>query len=859
VARVDVMGGRPPEYRVMVDPQRLAALRLSLSQVTDALAKNNLVEPAGMLDQDHHWYLTVVDGRVHSIPDIENLTVPNDANQPVPIGDFAKVSRGPEPAFDVVTADGVSAVLMNIYAQPNASTLDIANGVNSTLAQLQKTIPADVQKKYFYDQSLFVRNSVDSVWEAIVFGLILSVVVLYLFLRNWGMTLVATVVIPVTVLFTILAMKLCGQSFNLMTLGGIAAAIGLIIDDAIVVVEAIYVRVAAGADRVKAVRDGIGEIFTPLLGSTLTPVVVFIPLAFLTGISGVFFRALAITMVVGMLTSLLLALTLTPSLALWFMPARRDLAAEKSAQRQSRDGGFILRHIVSAYEWIVQTALNYRWHTLAICPLLLVIAALLCRRLKSDFLPAMDEGGFVIDFIAPPGTSLSETNRQILQAEKILKNTPEVESFSCRIGSALGVHLVEPNTGDFLVKLKPDRKRGTDAVIADVRGQFNKALPDIDWDFPGILTDLIGDLISWSDDPIEIKLFSNDTDYLNDTAGDIEDAIGKIPGVVDTNSVVYTGPSISLRVRAADAQRLGLDAKTIAANVRTAMLGQTASTVLEGDRVINIRVQDDPASIDRVDKLRDLPLRAAGGAIVPLSAVCDVIELPPQSELERDDLRQMTVVSARLQNRDLGSAMRDIQKALAADQQIPQGTIEFGGLYELQQDSFKNLLVVLVMAVVLVFAVAVIEFRSFTAPIAIVFGAVLAMFGIILALVITGTAVSIVVYLGAIIGVGIVHKNGILMLDYVEHLQRQGIELRQALIQAGRRRLRPVLMTSLTAALGMLPLAYGIGSGAEMLRPMAIAIIGAVVTSVLLSLVATPTLYFVLVGMGRETATTDRR
>lgn len=858
VARVELVGGQAPEYQVVVDPLRLAALRLTLSQVTDTLNRNNLVSATGLHQEGNTMHLTVVDGRVHSVQDIENLTVTTDRNHPIGIKDFATVARGREPTFSVVTADGTNSVLLNIYSQPDASTLDIATQLRQQLSAIRGELPRDVKLAFFYDQSLLVRDSMRSAWEAIIFGLLLSVAILYLFLRSWGTTLVATVVIPVTVLVTILVMKLCGMNFNLMTLGGIAAAIGLVIDDAIVVVEAIYAKIATGMSRLQAIPSGIADIFAPLLGSTLTPVVVFIPLAFLNGIVGVFFRALALTMVVSLLTSLLLALTLTPSLAAWFIriPADRKSADPHAVEQ----GGFVLRRVIRAYEYVMRLALDHRWFTVALGLLVLVAAAVFYPRLKTDFLPDMDEGGFVIDYVAPPGASLTETDRQMRQAEQILKATPEIESYSRRTGAALGVHLVELNTGDFLIKLRPDRKRSTEAVIAGLREQFHAALPRIDWDFPGILSDLIGDLI-WSDKPIEVKIFSPDLKFLARKAADIEEMLKPDPetkkkgvaGVVDTfNGLVYTGSAIHLRVRYPDAQRFGLNADDIAKAVNIAMLGQTASTVLEGDRVVSIRVNLDPASLTHFETLRDLPLRAADGAILQLHQVADIIETPGELELHREDQRQNIAVTARLQGRDLGSAMAEIRGLINEEKSLPPGSIEYGGLYQQQEESFRNLIVVLIMAIVLVFTVALLEFRSFAAPIAIVFGAVLSVFGIILALLITGTTLSIIAYLGAIIGMGIVHKNGILMLDYVEHLRAGGMELREALVQSGRRRLRPVLMTSLAAALGMLPLAYGIGSGADMLRPLAIAVIGAVCISVLLSLVATPTAYYLMVRTNED-------
>jgi CzcA family heavy metal efflux pump len=848
VARVDLVGGRTPEYHVVVDPLRLSAARLTLAQVADALVKNNLVAPTGMHEEDYTLFLAVIDGRAHNIGDIEAMTVSNPNGRLVRIRDIARVEQGPEPAFNVVTADGVNAVLLNIRSQPDGSTLDIADRLNAELAALRGTLPPDMKLSFFYDQSLLVRASLKSVWEAIAFGLILSVIIIFLFLKNWGTTLTAIMVIPITVLITIVAMRLAGLGFNLMTLGGLAASIGLVIDDAIVVVEAIYVKVAQGVPRVQAVQTAIGEIFRPLLGSTLTPVVVFVPLAFLDGIAGVFFRALALTMVVALVTSLVLALTLTPSLAASLIRNRVRSSASAQEHIGNDEGGFVLRRVLRVYTAAVRGALRFRWLALLACGLVFGGGIFIYSNLGSDFLPAMDEGGFVIDYIMPYGTSLTETSRQLNQAEAILRTTPEVESYSRRTGARLALAIAEPNTGDFLVKLRPDRKRRTDDVISELRAKFNAAVPGAEWEFPGILSDLIGDL-TWSPKPIEVKIFSTDTDFLKKTASAIAERLKQTKGVVDVfDGLIQTGPTLSLRLRAQDAQRFGLTATDLGAAVGTAMLGQRASNVIEGDRVVSIRVRMDGSAVGEIATLRELPLRTSDGNLIVLSQVADVIEQAGQLELRREDLRQNVAVTARLEGRDLGSAMDEIRNKLAADKSIPAGVIEYGGLYQQQQESFRNLLVVLVMAILLVFTVLLIEFGSFYEPIAIVFGAVLALFGTVAALWLTGTTLNIVSFLGAIIGVGIVAKNGILMLDLVQQHRSEGLGLHESLVRSGRRRLRPVLMTSFAAALGMLPLAYGVGSGADMLQPLAIAVIGALCISVLLSLVATPTIFSLMVG-----------
>jgi CzcA family heavy metal efflux pump len=842
IARADLMGGRTPEFQVIVDPLRLQAAGLGLAQVTEALERNNLVASTGLHEENHKLYLTVVDGRVRSIPDIEEFIVAAADGHPVRVRDFARVERGAEPVFNIITADGQEAVLVNIYSQPDGSTLDIARRLSAELKTLRRELPPDMKLTFFYDQSLLVRSSVESVWEAILFGLALSVLILFFFLKSWRTTLVAVLVIPVTVLITLLSMKISGLSFNLMTLGGIAAAIGLVIDDAIVVVEAIHSKRMSGMGTGEAVRSGIGEIFRPLVGSTLTPVVVFVPLAFLDGITGVFFRALALTMVVSLLTSLVLAVTLTPSLAARFFGRGK----EEAGTRAEEEPGPLLGRVIRVYEGVVRAAPRRPRVTQAASRAPMLLGILIYAGLESEFLPPMDEGGFVVDYLTPPGTSLAETDRQLQYAERIIRDTPELESYSRRTGAQLGLFITEPNNGDFVLKLRPDRGRTTQEVLADLRHRLNAALPDVQWEFPGILSDLIGDLM-YTPQPIEVKLFSTDPAYLKKKAPEIAARLEGIRGVVDVfDGLVYTGPAISLRVRPVDARRFGLTSDDISAAVDTAMLGRTASSLLEGDRVVGIRVRAEPERVRRLASLLDLPLRTPGGALVRLSQVVDAHEEPGQLELRRDDLRQDVAVTARLEGRDLGSAMAEIRKTLGRDPDIPAGAIEYGGLYGEQRESFRNLVAVLLMAIFLVFTVLLLEFGSLLEPAAIIFGAVLSLFGTVLGLWLTRTSLNVVSLLGAIIGIGIVAKNGILMLDFVRVLRAEGAGLAEALVRSGRRRLRPVLMTSLAAALGMLPLAYGIGSGADMLRPLAIAVIGSLCISVLLSLVATPTVYFLL-------------
>jgi len=769
------------------------------------------------------------------------------------VADVATISGGVAPEYTMVTADGHPAALVNINRQPDANTVVVVDEVSKTLASMRAQIPPDVHVAAYYDQSLLVRNSINSVRDSILIGLLLSVVILYAFLRNWGTTVVAILVIPVTILVTFLAMWVARLSFDLMTLGGVAAAIGLVIDDAIVVVENIYTHISSGQSRLEAVQTAVSEITAPIIGSTITPVVVFLPLTILTGVTGVFFRSLALTMSVALLTSLVLALAFTPALAQRFVKAKprgaggpdhEPTAAELEEEAES---GRFLRAIVTRYEWVLSHALDRRWIVLVIIAVVLAGSYFLYRSLGSEFLPEFDESAFVLDYWAPPGASLTETNRMLQDVEEMLMKTPEIESYSRRTGLELGLFVTEPNRGDFAVKLKPRHKRGTEEVISELRDKIAESEPALEIEFVGIVPDVIGDL-QGNPEPIEIKLFSEDAAALQAKADEVEESIKKIKGVVDTkNGVVVSGPAVTLKIDPQRAARFGVTAEDIAKTASTAMTGDEASFILQQDRLIKVRVIFPADLRNSLEKVKALQVRSSSGQLLRVDQVADVEYEKGQTEIERENLRQTVAVTGRLEGKDLGTAISEIRNRLAKDVKLPAGmTIEYGGLYHEQQSSFRELMISLILAVVLVFITLLIEFRSFAHPIAIVTGAVLALAGVLLALFITGMTLNVVSLMGMIMIVGIVAKNGILMLDAVEDHLAAGDTLREALMRSGRRRFRPVLMTSLAAMLGMLPLALAFGAGAELLQPLAIGVIGGLTMALLLSLVVTPTVYATL-------------
>ena len=844
VAIVGVAGGKTREFHVTIDPEKLAAHNVSAQQVAESIKNSNIIVSPGLIEENHQLELALISGQAKRADELNGIVVATVNNAPVRVADVATVEAGVEPQYTVVTADGHPAALVNINRQPDANTVAVVDEVKAALTAMRGQIPKDVRVAAYYDQSLLVRESIKSVRDSILVGLLLSVVILYVFLRNWGTTFVAILVIPVTVLVTFLAMWLARLSFDLMTLGGVAAAIGLVIDDAIVVVENIYTHISRGQSRREAVQSAVSEITVPIIGSTITPVVVFLPLTLLTGVTGVFFRSLALTMSVALLTSLVLALAFTPVLAERFVRARPE---DSLGPDEEETHGRVLGAIIRRYESILSVALDQKWIVGVVIVVVLAGSYLLYRTLGSEFLPEFDESAFVLDYIAPAGSSLAETNRMLQGVEELLLKTPEVESYSRRTGLEMGLFVTEPNTGDFAVKLKPGHKRSTEEVISELRDQIKESQPALDIEFVGIVPDVIGDL-QGNPEPIEVKLFSEDAAALQEKADEVEAAIQKVDGVVDTlNGVVISGPAVTFNIDPGRASQFGVTANDIASTITIAMSGDAASSILQQDRLIKVRVIFPPDVRTSLDKVKALQVRSSTGQLFRLDQVAGIEIDKGQAEIERENLRQMIAVTGRLEKNDLGTAIRQIQDQLVKDVKFPPGmTVEYGGLYREQQSSFRELATALVLAVLLVFITLLIEFRSYAHPIAIVTGAVLALSGVLLALFITGSTLNVVSLMGMIMIVGIVAKNGILMLDAVEDHLAAGDTLRQALVRSGRRRFRPVLMTSLAAMLGMLPLALALGAGAELLQPLAIAVIGGLTMALGLSLIVTPTVYAVL-------------
>lgn len=837
VARAVVQGGRIPEIAVEARPDRLAAFHLTLGDLEQALRQTNVVQAAGRIDYQFQQYQAIVSGETLTIDQLKQVVVAQPNGIPVTLEMVANIHQSVEDQTTIVTADGAESVLINIIRQPTANTVAVAEEIRQEVVALKKTLPPGTEIKLFYDQSVLIRDAIASVRDAVLIGAVLAVVVLLLFLGDLRATLITAAIIPATVLITFLLMRLAGMTLNLMTLGALAVGIGLVIDDAIVVVENVFRHLARGESRAETVRQAATEIAVPMISSTLTTVVVFLPLVLLAGVEGAFFTALAVTLTIALLVSLVLALLISPSLCAAFLKTREGAA----------EHGRLFQRVLNAYERVLRFCLaQRRWLLPLSIALVLGATTFFATQLGTGFMPAIDEGAFVLDFLTPPGTSLAESDRLLRKIEKVLAETPEVASYSRRTGTQLGFAITEPNTGDFAVMLKENRKRSIEAVIDEIRGKVAEDVPGVEVEFIQVLQDLIGDLAG-APAPIEIKLIGEDQAVLEGLAPVVVGKLEKITGVVDVQSgVIESGPELIAQVDPIRAGHAGLTAAAVAQQVQAALFGMVATQILEGDRQVAVRVRYPTAYRSDRANLSTIQIRTSGGAYLPLTSLATIERIAGTTEVNREDQRRLVAVTAALEGRDLGSVIRDVQ-AMVKTLSLPPGvTVQIGGQAKSQAESFRSLAIVLALAVLLVFAVMVYQFGTFRAPLVILLIMPLSLFGVVFGLWVTHTPLNVSSFMGAVMLVGIVVKNGILLLDQAQKAEVEGTASEEAVIHAGETRLRPILMTTLTAVLGLVPLAFGLGAGAQMQQPLAIAVIGGLSFSTLFTLILAPLLYVTL-------------
>ena len=830
VGGVEVLASDTREIEVVLDPERLRAARLTVADVADSLRMQNALEPVGKVNEAGRQWLVLASGLWAGADEIAQAPVVVSGSAALRIADLGTVTPGAPDRTLLVTGNGKDAASISISQQIGANVLSIKRGVDEAVAALGKTLPAGLHVTRVYDLAEFVSSAIANVRDAILIGGVLAVMVLLLFLRNVRLTAIAALTLPLAVVPTFFFMKIAGASVNLMSMGGLAVAIGLVIDDAVVVVESIHRQAEAGAG---AAADAVAELIAPLTSSTLTSVVVFAPLGLLSGVVGQFFRALSLTLSVAILLSLFLAVTVVPGIASVFARERQKRPAHDEPSAWN-----------ARYDRVLWGAIRHPRTMVVVACLLAATGIGLLTIVPTGFLPHADEGGFVLDYLMPAGTALDETDHVVRGIERVLTSTPEIASFSRRTGSELGLFATSATKGDILVRLKPRsaRSKSADDVIADLRPQVQQAAPAAEIEFVQLLQDMIGDLEGEAT-PLEVKIFGDDAATLAAVAEPIEKLLDATPGVVDVVGIQKGNPETAWHIDPVAASRVGLTTTEVGRQLSAAWLGSVATDLRLFDRRVPVRVRLPDRERFDPSRLGTTLLRGSSGSLVPLAAVAQPQRADGQATLMRENLRQMALVTARLEGRDLGSTVADVQKRLAA-LKLPVGySVELGGQYASQQRAFRELLTVVSIAAALVLVVLLVQFEAFIPALLVLGAAPLSLGGALLVLMLTGTELNVSSAMGVILLVGLVVKNGIMLLDVAEHQRAAGRDAASSIAIAGRLRLRPILMTTLCTVFGLAPLAFGLGAGAELQRPLALAVIGGLTVSTAVTLLVLPSLY----------------
>ena len=843
VAKVEVLGGAQREYQVNVDPARLDSYGMSLSDVANVLTAANVIEAVGRMEDHYKLYLAMADTRFVNLDQIRGTVLRSGPTGLVRLADVATVSESTTPQWTRVTADGHDAVIFQVHQQPGGNTVEIAQEIKAKLKEFNRQLPPGVKIANWYDQSELILSSEKSVRDSILVGVVFAMLILLLFLRNFKVTLIAALVVPGVLAATILLLYVFHMSFNIMTLGGMAAAVGLIIDDAIVMVEHIMRRLREGAtDHHGRVMRAAGEFTKSLAGSSASTVIIFAPLAFLSGVTGAFFKALSLTMAASLFISFMVAWLAVPLLADHFLN-------EKDAE-QEEGGRFTLR-ARRIYETTMRRMLARPLVVLLFVVLLLAAGWLSYQNVGSGFMPSMDEGGFILDYRSEPGTSLTETDRLLREVEAILRATPEVETYSRRTGLQLGGGLTEANTGDFFVRLKPLPRRDIETVMDEVREKVERSVPGLEIELAQLMEDLIGDLTAVPQ-PIEVKLYSDDEELLRKLAPSVADAVDKIPGVVDVKSgVVLAGDALDIQVDRVKASLEGVDPDSITQMLSNYLSGVVTTQIESGPKLIGVRAWIPPSLRATEQDVEALRLRAPDGHLFPLRRVATATVVTGQPEITRDNLKQMVAITGRISGRDIGSVIAQVKQTLNRPGMLPRGIYyDLGGLYAEQQNAFAGLVAVFVGAVALIFLLLLFMYESFRVAIAMLVTSLLALSVVFIGLWTTRTELNISSMMGMTMVVGIVTEVGIFYYSEFADLSGE-LSGHGQLIAAGNNRMRPIAMTTFAAILALMPLALGIGQGAAMQQPLAIAIVSGLVAQLPLVLIVLPTL-LLLLGAARE-------
>ncbi len=832
ISEIRVIGGKQKEYWLVLDAHKMAALSITPEFLSAALSQTNFIKSNGYLSDYRYLYLSVTDATVHTISDLENLVVRNDGKRIVRVKDIAEVKISEAKEYIKINANGREGLLIAIIKQPNANLLDVSAKVEENIKGLRAILPNDVTIKPYYIQSDFVKDAVKSVSDSLLVGLGLAIIVAILFLRSLKASTTILITIPVTLSLTLIVLYAIGYTINIMTLGAIAAALGLIIDDAIVVVEQIHRthEEHPGEPSTSLTQKAIRYLFPAMVGSSISTIVIFLPFLFMSGVAGAYFKVLTNTMIVTLICSFFVTWIGLP--VIYLLLTKNKLKGKDKPESE---------HAVKQQKWVAYF-LKRPWISIAVIAMLAGSVILILPHLETGFLPEMDEGSIVLDYSSAPGTSLEETDRILREVEKIIVGTPEVEAYSRRTGTQMGFFITEPNRGDYLIQLKKSRLKTTDAVISELRKKIEATQPGLRIDFGQVIGDMLGDLMN-SVQPIEIKIFGDDQQKLKNLAVKVSDIVTGIKGTADVfDGIVIAGPSVSIVPDYGKLAQYGITPANLQNQVQTSLEGNVAGSVLEKEQLSAIRTIYPGNRSMSVADINQMQLFLPDGKLIPLKSLVNVVVDSGDAEIQRQNIQSMAVITARLDNRDLGSVIKDIQKALGSQIALPQGYhIEYGGSYAEQQQSFKELLMILISSSLLVFGVILFLFKDFRVALVILLISVLGISGSYAALFLTHTALNVGSYTGLVMIVGIIAENSIFtFLQFREAVKDSSVD--EALVYSISTRLRPKLMTALGAIIALMPLALGIGTGAQLHQPLAIAVIGGFIIALPLLLVVLPSI-----------------
>ncbi|WP_108423148.1 efflux RND transporter permease subunit [Flagellimonas amoyensis] len=824
VSDIAVIGGKDKEYQIELKPYVIHTLGISIATVTSAVVNSNILQSNGYASDYNRLYLTLTDNAIDDLDDLRNLVIINSPNRLIRLKDIAEVKVTEAKSYTKILANGKNVPLIAVIKQPNANLVEVNNTIEKKVRELESILPKGVKLLPYYKQADFVNTSISSIKDVLWIGLVLALLVVILFLRSFSASMVVLFTIPLSLSLTLIVLDAIGYTFNIMTLGAIAAAIGLMIDDVVIIVEQVHKIKEEHPDQNAAwwSKEAIAHLFPAMVGSSLSTLVIFIPFVLMTGVAGAYFKVMAFSMIIALACSFLVTWLVVPVLSMLF-------ASKKKITK---------KHHTNT-QWI---------HMVLTRPMIGILFALGClviiwlvpSKLASGFLPEMDEGSIVLDYYSPAGTTLEETDRMLQVVNRILDEQPEVEAYSARLGTQMGFFITEQNRGDYLIKLKDKRKKTTSEVSDEIRSRIEAAVPPLTVDFGQVIGDMLGDLMS-SVQPIEIKVFGDDIGKLEDFSRQIATLVEQVNGTADvSDGIIVAGPEVLIQPNVPILAQLGLTPADFQTQLETQIQGVVISSIIEREQAVNIRLVFPGTNTNSVSDIQQMTLQLPSGDIVPLQKVAKIEIGKGVAEINRENQKSMGVITARLNNRDLGSTLTDIRSNLSTKISLPPGYhIEYGGEYQQQQQAFKELMLILIAAVLLVFTVILFLFRRIKIALAIIFIAILGVAGCLLSLLLTGTPLNVGSYTGIIMIVGIIGENAIFTYrQYQEcdvslsHLQKIEYSIAQ--------RLRPKLMTATAAIMALIPLALGIGAGAQLHQPLAIAVIGGLVFALPLLLVVLP-------------------